>query len=397
MAGCSEERKSPSGGRVLEGARSSTTDRICGQLSLKAGSMFDRGSLFWKRFPALIVALACLLSAACGSASKSATPSIEFTKIPLSAQGGSDKVDVLAGRVMQAKTGQRLVLYAKSGIWWVQPLAAKPFTSIRPDSTWENSTHLGTEYAALLVAPTYAPEAVLAELPRLSGQILAIAIAKGKGFVPAPADKIIHFSGYDWVARQIPSSRGGKDNPYIADNAWTDDAGLLHLRVTRQGEAWACAEVSLTRSLGRGAYSFTVSDVSRMDPAAAMTFYTWDDMAENQQHRELDVEISQWGDPANKNAQYVIQPYYEPENVERFQVPSGPATFSFNWEPHKAVFKTFFGRARGARVLSEHVFSSGVPSPGNETIHMDLYAFGKTRIPMQKESEVVIEKFEYLP
>jgi hypothetical protein len=348
-------------------------------------------------------ALACLLGAAslislaCRSASSYVSPSIEFTKVPVSTYGGSYKIDVIAGRVTGAKAGQRLVLYAKSGIWWVQPFVAKPFTSILPNSTWQSSTHFGTEYAALLVDATYVPEPGPAELPRVGGPIIAVRVVNGKGFVPPPPEKIIHFSGYDWVARREPSSRGGTENPYTPANAWTDDAGHLHLRVTRQGDGWACAEVSLTRSLGRGTYSLTVSDVSHLDPAAAMTFFTFDVVAESQRHREIDVEISQWGDPASKNAQYVIQPYYEPANVERFQLPAGPAILSFNWEPRRAAFKSFRGRAKGSRPLSEHVFTTGVPSPGNELIQVNLYAFGKTRIPMQRESEVVIEKFEYLP
>jgi hypothetical protein len=343
------------------------------------------------------LAIACLIGASCHFGTRSGPPSIEFANVPVSSYGGPDKVDILAGRVTGAKAGQRIVLYAKSGVWWVQPFVVRPFTSIRPDSTWEGTTHLGTEYAALLVDTAYVPEPVISELPHTGGLVLAAARAKGKGFTAPQPDKIIHFSGYDWLVRQVPSSRGGKENLYIADNAWTDTEGFLHLRVTRKGEGWACAEVSLARSLGRGIYSMTVSDVSHLDPAAAMTFYTWDDVAESQQHRELDVEISQWGDPSNKNAQYVLQPYYEPSNVERFIVPPGPATFSFNWEPHKVIFQTFFGRDRGGHPFSEHVFTSGVPSPGNEMIHIDLYAFGKTRIPMQKDSEVVIEKFEYLP
>ena len=31
----------------------------------------------------------------------------------------------------------------------VQPLTVEPFTKIQANSTWENSIHLGTEYAAL--------------------------------------------------------------------------------------------------------------------------------------------------------------------------------------------------------------------------------------------------------
>ena len=45
---------------------------------------------------------------------------------------------------------QQIVLSARSGTWYVQPYADQPFTRIRPDGTWSNSTHLGTEYAALL-------------------------------------------------------------------------------------------------------------------------------------------------------------------------------------------------------------------------------------------------------
>jgi hypothetical protein len=346
---------------------------------------------------AFLVGVTSLISFACHLASSNVAPSIEFTKVPVSTQGSSYKVDIIAGRVTGAKAGQRLVLYAKSGIWWVQPFAAKPFTSILPNSTWESSTHFGTEYAALLVDATYVPEPGPKELPCVGGPITAVGVVKGRDFVPPQPQKIIHFSGYDWVARSEPSSRGGKENPYTPANAWTDDAGHLHLRVTRQGDEWTCAEVSLTRSLGRGTYSLTVSDVSHLDPAAAMTFFTWDVVAESQHHREIDVEISQWGDPASKNAQYVIQPYYEPTNVERFQLPAGPATLSFNWQPRRAAFKSFRGRAKGSRPSSEHVFTAGVPSPGNELIHVNLYAFGNTRIPMQRESEVVIERFEYLP
>ena len=58
-----------------------------------------------------------------------------------------------------ARPGDRIVLFAKSssGLWWVQPLTAEPFTTIAPDGTWKSDIHLGLEYAALLVRPGYAP------------------------------------------------------------------------------------------------------------------------------------------------------------------------------------------------------------------------------------------------
>ena len=86
-------------------------------------------------------------------------PSIEFTKIPVAAVGGLDNMDTIEGRVISIRPEQRIVLYAKSGgRWWIQPFARDPlFTKIQGDSKWKNVTHLGEEYAALLVDPSYSP------------------------------------------------------------------------------------------------------------------------------------------------------------------------------------------------------------------------------------------------
>jgi hypothetical protein len=47
--------------------------------------------------------------------------------------------------------------------------------------------------------------------------------------------------------------------------------------------------------------------------------------------------------------------------------------------------------------VDEHTFTSGVPSPNNEAVHMNLYVFDNKGNPMRRDCEVVIEKFEYLP
>ncbi len=107
-------------------------------------------------------------------------PSIEFTKIPLAGEGGPDKLDTIEGRVTGALPEQRIVLFARSGSWWVQPLVDQPFTRIQPDSKWRNSIHLGTEYAALLVDPGYRPQAIMDFLPREGAGVIAVAITKGR-------------------------------------------------------------------------------------------------------------------------------------------------------------------------------------------------------------------------
>jgi len=110
----------------------------------------------------------------------------------------------------------------------------------------------------------------------------------------------------------------------------------------------------------------------------------------------MDMEISRWGETISKNAQYVVQPYYVPANTVRFEAPPGALDYSFRWEPGRVAFQTVRS-AGGADVVARHVFTSGVPSPGSETIHLNHYVFTNTRNPLRHASEVIIEKFEYLP
>jgi hypothetical protein len=114
---------------------------------------------------------------------------------------------------------------------------------------------------------------------------------------------------------------------------------------------------------------------------------------------ELDIELSQWGKAGSKNAQYVVQPYYIPENVVRFSVPSGVVTHTLRWKPGVASFKTVRGllAVPGSKNISEHVFTSGIPAAAAEVIHIDLYDFFHSKSNSQRLAEVVIEKFEYLP
>jgi hypothetical protein len=336
-------------------------------------------------------------AAACSSQTANIGPSIQFTTIPPAAVGGSERLAPIAGRALGVRPGQRIVIYTKSGVWWVQPLTAQPFTTVGADSTWQNTIHLGSEYAALLVEDGYRPANTRDALPPLGNGVVAIATVNGTGDLVARPPKALTFSGYEWDVRDIPSDRGGP-NEYDPDNAWTDAEGLLHLKLAQREGRWKSAEVILKRPLGYGTYSFTVRDVSALDPSAALGLLTWDTEAVDQNHREMDIEISRWGDPKIPNGQYVIQPFYVPANVARFTAPAGTLTHSFRWEPGRAVFTTVRGsRAmEGARVAG-HEFRSNIPTPGGERVRINLYYFRYASAPPQKDVEVVIERFLYVP
>ena len=351
-------------------------------------------------YSATIILGFVLLLGGCHSQNAPAGPTIQFTKIPPAAQGGRERVDTITGRVTGARTGQQIVIYARSGPWWVQPWPDKPFIPIQADSTWGTSTHLGFEYAAMLVDPGYHPPPTMDTAPTVGGSVVTVSTVKGTGEPQLAPVKQISFSGYDWTVRTISGDRGGLNNLYGAENAWIDASGALHLRITKKGDRWSCAELELTRSLGYGTYIVTVRDTSNLEPAAVLSMNTFDDWGGDQHYREMDIEFGRWGDPTRKtNTQYGIQPFYVPGNFSPFVLPKGTFTHSLRWESGSASFKTVRGSSMqaGSPVISEHVFTSGVPSSGQEKVQFMFYVVASEKSPLQKENEVVVEKFEYLP
>jgi hypothetical protein len=326
---------------------------------------------------------------------------IEFTSIPEARFGGPDALDTIEGRIIGARPGKRVVLFAKTDRWWVQPFANHTVTSVDSKGRWKSATHYGTEYAALLVDSHFIPPATSANLPEKGGAVLAVARVPGR----QPAGKDVHsisrapkqlrFSGFDWDVRTEPSGRGGSTNEYHPANAWVDDEGRLHLRITRGAGGWKCSEVRLKDPLGYGTYAFTVQEVTQFEPAAVLGIFTFDDTAPDQNNREMNIEVSQWGDPSNKNAQFAIQPYYVPANVVRFNAPSGRLMHSLRWTQGRAHFRT--SRHHDTRPVADYTFTSGVPSFGHESLYIALYPYGKAGSPLTKETEVVVDRFEYIP
>ena len=66
----------------------------------------------------LLVMLLGVMSA-CGAPRAAGEPSIEFVTVPEAGAGGSDRLAAISGRVTGAREGQQIVLFARSGVWWV--------------------------------------------------------------------------------------------------------------------------------------------------------------------------------------------------------------------------------------------------------------------------------------
>jgi hypothetical protein len=360
--------------------------------------LFPCTSKFVENPAVIVLAIVSSMLAGCHSQNGQNQPAIQITRVPATGSGGPLQMDSIEGKVTGAAPGDQIVLYARSDVWWIQPYRQQPFTRIQSDQTWKNTTHLGTEYAALLVEPGYSPQPKIAALPAKGNGVVAVAVVKGVAS-DSVALKTIHFSGYDWNVRTAASDRGGVENLYDAANAWTDEKGYLHLRMQQRGDRWTCAEVDLTRSLGYGTYRFVVEETAKLPPSAVTGMLIWDEAASEDTRKDLDIELSRWDNPTGRNAQYVVQPYYLPGNVARFEAPEGELTHSVRWDVGAAAFKSYRGTLPGveAKSVASHVFTAGIPTAGVEKVHLDLFEFRRKQSVSHRPAEVVIEKFEYLP
>jgi hypothetical protein len=355
------------------------------------------------------VPLVCFLLTGCDSSSKHSAPTVAFRKVAAAYQESPYKTDIterdyktdtIDGLVTGARPGQRIALYAKTdGRWGLCRQSEQPFTNIQTDGRWKASVHLGLQYAALLVDPTYDPPEQAESLPIVGNGVVALAVVDGEGRASLlPSPKILKFSGYEWATSTGPMFHAGSRNLFDPANVWTDDTGALHLRISGSPGKWSAAEIKLTRSLGYGTYRFQVRDISHLEPSALLTLITWDGVGSESNRRELDVELGRWGHLENTNVNYVVQPYYVPANYVAFRVPPGAYTHSFRWEPGQVVFSTVAGSGNtGGRVINRHVFTSGVPSPEEKSVRISLYVFHQGPIPLKDENEVTLDKFEYLP
>src|SRR5260370_28969536 len=123
----------------------------------------------------LSVLLVYFVLTGCHSSPKNSAPTVAFGKVPAAYQESpyktdiferDYKTDIIDGRATWARPGQRIVLYAKTdGRWGLCRQSGQPFTNFESDGRWKASVHLGLQYAALLVDPTYNPPEQTESLP----------------------------------------------------------------------------------------------------------------------------------------------------------------------------------------------------------------------------------------
>ena len=205
--------------------------------------------------------------------------------------------------------------------------------------------------------------------------------------------KYFSWRGYGWV---VSSYKGGPgSNTYSTDNAFIKDDGL-HLKVSKSGGIWKCAELGSTIKLGYGTYRCVIQGkLNSLDPNIVLSMFNYGKV---DYINEIDIEISKWGN--NKSTLplgYTVYPATPgPKSVKLFPMvlKSDLSTHRFTWTPSGVNFLSQQG-VKGMNDLSEPIasFSTSISLNIEMPICFDMWLMGGHAPKIG--AEVVIKDFEY--
>lgn len=286
----------------------------------------------------------------------------------------------------------KVVLWAKTDRWYVQPSYAEPFTPIFISGLWSNATNPWDRIVALLVDTTYIPGSVREEHPSAANGVI-----DWDEYPEKSPDRYINWSGYLWRVKQGELSGPGP-NAFSDDtaNVWIDSQGRLHLKINYRDSSWYCSEIVLDQSFGYGTYSFKLdARVDSLDYNAIFAGFLYDTTAQ-----EFDFEFSRrLANPFN--AQYVVQPWYIPGNIVFYDLPETIQTsHSVEWRSDHITFTSWEGSAdapTAETIIASWTYTGGnIPTPLTERMRFNLYLFGGDPPVTGIGDEVIIRSFEYI-
>ena len=217
----------------------------------------------------------------------------------------------------------------------------------------------------------------------------------------AGPQNLLTFAGYQWTVKSSTTPIGPGPNVFAASGPYVDSAGALHLRIVKTKTGWESSEVILNPTLGYGTYRWTVhGPVSTLDPNVVFALFTYDNSNTSPSNREIDFEASRFGyAPDPTNAQYVVQPYETPGNLQRITIPkSSTTTVTMTWVPGSVTFSVATGRGRNVQTLPPWTNnSSSVPTSATEQVHMSLWLFRGAPPSDGKRAAITVDDFQFTP
>lgn len=294
----------------------------------------------------------------------------------------------------------KIVIYALTNQWYVQPLADAPFTNIAGDGSWKSTTSPWSKLVVLLVDPvTFTPMATSIDNPALDARILASSM-----YPEGPTN--VTFSGRTWGIKVTGNALGNQFDP--GPNYWSNSAsGVrvasdgLHLKISQTEGIWQSAEVYLTASLGYGTYTMQIGSsldhLDRNTVAAPLFLYAGI-------NREFDNEYSGVGGliPSPYTSQFVLQPFSTPGNrVLYLQPATSGFTSQVEWAADHIAFRTWNGWAiepAPGDVIQQWTYTGpSIPSVGGDRVRASIWLLNGTAPTSGSGDELVLRSFAFEP
>ena len=332
---------------------------------------------------------------------QSTAPSVVIDSLPAWGQIGPVTGHVLG---LQPNTASILLFAFVPDLGW----AVLPNCSgLNPDSNGQFSISTGlatvvphsTRFSAYLVPYS------IAALPCTEGSPSIPLVVTQNAFASVtyprlPQYQTLSFGGLQWFIKSAPAQVWPNNNYWPGGNSFVDASGNLHLQVSScpYGNGWCSAEIFTTQTLGYGTYSFNISSsLNDLDPNLTLGLFTWDAQASQQSNREWDLEFSRWGGGPSPDAQYVVQPYSSPTNIQHFTIGAAGATTHFvNWLTNSLSFSSYTGNTLiDSWTYTPNTFP--VPTPGDVHLHMNFYVGTGASPQYLSGQEIIVSNFQYLP
>jgi hypothetical protein len=219
----------------------------------------------------------------------------------------------------------------------------------------------------------------------------------------------------------VKSGRGGPgvtvDNPegnyWSINNVWLDDEDNLHLKISKDGDRWYCAEIWTNERLPFGKYQFWINNrIDQLDKNVVLGMFNYPDFGcknEFDGTNEIDIEIAKWGVDSNPNGNYAVYPGDVCDKAWNYTFPLASlapmtdyTTHRFDWSSTNVIFQSL----RGHKEWDDYIYTDLI----NQTVtpldwaqhipqqplpvHINLWLFQSKKPTDDQPVEVVIGKFE---
>ena len=213
------------------------------------------------------------------------------------------------------------------------------------------------------------------------------------------AQTTIQFAGINWnVKNRLQAGPGPNNWSDSPSSVWVDAEGSLHMKIRKSGNTWYCSEIIAQQSFGYGEYRFYLaSDVESFDPEVVVGLFTYESDT-----REIDIEFSRWGNPANVDGYYTVQPVVAGNQKTFIPNMAGKnSTHKFIWSNSNIFFQSYFGHyatlpSTDSLINEWNYTGKDNPPVGNEMLHINFWLFQGHEPVNQQEAELVI-KSVYIP